>query len=57
MIDVNQGWDLATARENWTAYSEHNLHWIEEPISADRPLSEWEDLALQPGAPIAAGEN
>lgn len=57
MIDVNQGWDLATARENWTAYSKHNLHWIEEPISADRPLSEWEDLALQPGVPIAAGEN
>lgn len=57
MIDVNQGWDLATAQENWIAYSEHNLDWIEEPIPADRPLSEWEDLALQPGAPIAAGEN
>ena len=40
MIDVNKDWDLATARENWTAYSEHNLHWIEEPISADRPLRE-----------------
>ena len=57
MIDVNQGWDLATAQENWIAYSKHNLDWIEEPIPADRPLSEWEDLALQPGAPIAAGEN
>ena len=57
MIDVNQGWDLATARENWIAYSEHNLDWIEEPLAADRPLSEWKDLALQPGAPIAAGEN
>ena len=57
MIDVNQGWDIATALENWTAYSEHNLQWIEEPISADRPLNEWEDLASQPGAPIAAGEN
>ena len=57
MIDVNQGWDLATARENWIAYSEHNLDWIEEPIPADRPLSEWGDLALQPGAPIAAGKD
>ena len=57
MGDVNQGWDIYTAKDNWLVYSEFNLNWIEEPIPADRPLSEWRHLASQGGAPIAIGEN
>ena len=57
MVDVNQGWDIYTAKDNWLVYSEFNLNWIEEPIPADRPLSEWRHLASQGGAPIAIGEN
>ena len=57
MVDVNQGWDLSTAMNNWPAYSNFNLDWIEEPLPADRPLYEWSKLATQEGSPIAAGEN
>ena len=57
MVDVNQGWDLSTAMNNWPAYSNFNLNWIEEPLPADRPLYEWSKLATQEGSPIAAGEN
>ena len=57
MVDVNQGWDLSTAMNNWPAYSKFNLNWIEEPLPADRPLYEWSKLATQEGSPIAAGEN
>jgi D-galactarolactone cycloisomerase len=57
MVDVNQGWDLSTAMNNWPAYSNFNLDWIEEPLPADRPLYEWSKLATQGGSPIAAGEN
>lgn len=57
MTDVNQGWNLSTAIDNWSSYSDFNLRWIEEPLPADRPLSEWRQLAAQKGSPIAAGEN
>ena len=57
MTDVNQGWDLVTAKDNWGPYSDFGLRWIEEPLPADRPISEWQALAAQPGSPIAAGEN
>ena len=50
MVDVNQGWDIDTAIDNWSAYSEFNLNWIEEPIPADRPLTEWRHLASQEGS-------
>ena len=57
MTDVNQGWDVETACENWAAYSEFNLGWIEEPLPADRPLDEWRQIAALGGSPVAAGEN
>ena len=57
MTDINQGWDLPTARANWPAYSEFDLGWIEEPLPADAPLVDWQRLAAVPGAPIATGEN
>ncbi|MDP6872252.1 MAG: mandelate racemase/muconate lactonizing enzyme family protein [Alphaproteobacteria bacterium] len=57
MSDVNQSWDLATARKNWPEYSEFDLGWIEEPIPADQDLDSWRQIAALPGAPVAAGEN
>ena len=57
MTDINQGWDIETACANWPAYSDFDLGWIEEPLPADAPLDQWQRLAEQPGASIAAGEN
>ena len=57
MTDVNQGWDVETACENWSAYSDFDLRWIEEPLPADRPLDEWRRIASLGGSPMAAGEN
>ena len=57
MVDVNQGWDLSTAINNWPSYSNFDLDWIEEPLPADRPVYEWSQLAAQEGGPIAVGEN
>lgn len=57
MTDVNQGWDLETALDNWSDYSDFDLRWIEEPLPADRPIEEWRQLANRSGSPIAAGEN
>ena len=56
MTDVNQGWDVETACANWSAYSDFDLGWIEEPLPADRPLDEWRRIAALGGSDIAAGE-
>ena len=37
MVDVNQGWDLATACRMAPKLAEFGLDWIEEPLPADRP--------------------
>jgi len=57
MVDANQGWDLAEARAMLPALAPFGLDWLEEPLRADRPWSEW--LALKGETPIAlaAGEN
>ena len=31
--------------------------WLEEPLRADRPVSEWQQLARGTPIPLAAGEN
>ena len=57
MVDANQAWDLESAAR----YIEHlvplNPFWVEEPIAADHPLKDWQILAAQSSAPLAAGEN
>ncbi len=57
MIDANQAWDLSTAVEMTCAFESFGLIWLEEPLRADRPLSEWQALASQTGMRLAAGEN
>jgi L-alanine-DL-glutamate epimerase-like enolase superfamily enzyme len=57
MVDVNQGWDLATAGATLPRLAEFPLVWIEEPLMADRPAAEWTQVAAAAPAPLAAGEN
>jgi len=55
MVDANQGWDLATAADMAKRMASFHLGWLEEPLRADRPWSEWQ--RLKDGLPLAGGEN
>lgn len=57
MGDANQAWDVERAVGRVRAMAQYNLTWLEEPIHADRPLSEWETLADASPIPLAGGEN
>jgi L-alanine-DL-glutamate epimerase-like enolase superfamily enzyme len=57
MVDVNQGWDLAAAGAMLPKLAEFPLVWIEEPLMADRPATEWTQVAAAAAAPLAGGEN
>lgn len=57
MVDVNQGWDLRTACAMSPKLAAFGLHWIEEPLAADRPVNEWTQVAACSPAPLAGGEN
>lgn len=57
MVDANQAWDLATATEMAAAFVDFDLGWLEEPLRADRPWSEWQQLARTSAPALAAGEN
>ncbi len=57
MVDVNQGWDLRTACALTPKLAEFGLGWIEEPLMADRPLSEWTQVAAVAPTQLAGGEN
>lgn len=57
MVDVNQGWDLATACRMAPKLAEFGLGWIEEPLAADRPLAEWTQVAAAAPTVLAGGEN
>src|SRR5207237_9247765 len=56
-VDVNQGWSLAQALEQAPPLEEFGLVWLEEPLRADRPWSEWRTLRDKVSMPIAGGEN
>jgi len=56
-IDANQGWDTTTALAMFEQIKDTRLAWIEEPLRADRPLSEWAQLSRASTHPLAAGEN
>jgi L-alanine-DL-glutamate epimerase-like enolase superfamily enzyme len=55
--DANQGWSLTQALEIAPRLAEFDLAWLEEPIRADRPWQEWQNLRECAGPPLAAGEN
>jgi D-galactarolactone cycloisomerase len=57
MVDANQAWSIDEALAMLPALSEFDLDWLEEPLRADRPWSEWKRLAAGTPIPLAAGEN
>lgn len=57
MVDANQAWTRDQALVHLQRWSGFGLRWVEEPLSADTPLTEWQALAKQVDTPIAAGEN
>ena len=56
-VDVNQGWSLGQALQQAPALEEFNLMWLEEPLRADRPWSDWNELKQKTKIPLAGGEN
>jgi L-alanine-DL-glutamate epimerase-like enolase superfamily enzyme len=57
MVDANQGWNFAQARDAVVQLSDRNVGWIEEPIAADSHPEEWAELAQLSASPLAGGEN
>jgi L-alanine-DL-glutamate epimerase-like enolase superfamily enzyme len=55
--DVNQGWGIETALRLAPPLQQFNLAWLEEPLRADRPWSEWRTLQKRLTIPLAGGEN
>ena len=57
MVDANQAWTLQEALNQADRLRDLKLQWLEEPLRADRPWSEWQSLARTTPVPLAAGEN
>ena len=55
--DVNQGWTIERALELAPPLADFDLAWLEEPIRADCPWQEWQNLRKNARVPLAAGEN
>jgi len=55
--DVNQGWTIERALELAPPLADFDLAWLEEPIRADCPWQEWQNLRKKARVPLAAGEN
>lgn len=57
MADSNQAWTVAQATEWLDAAKGLGLQFLEEPIAADSPLTDWRDLSQKTATPLATGEN
>ncbi len=57
MLDANQAWSLAEAKNFIGKISDYPIEWLEEPLAADRPEAEWVELSWASPIPLAAGEN
>lgn len=57
MVDANQGWSLAEAQSMAERLQGYGLGWLEEPLRADRPWTEWQALRAGTDIPLAGGEN
>ncbi len=57
MVDANQGWTLDQAIAMAPQLERFHLGWLEEPLRADRPWSEWQALAKATTIALAGGEN
>lgn len=56
-VDANQAWALDTAIVMARRMEAFALDWLEEPLRADRPWSEWKRLASATRIALAGGEN
>jgi L-alanine-DL-glutamate epimerase-like enolase superfamily enzyme len=56
-VDANQGFSLGQALDEASKLDEFGLMWLEEPLRADRPWSEWRSLRDRVSMPLAGGEN
>ncbi|HEY0879285.1 MAG TPA: mandelate racemase/muconate lactonizing enzyme family protein [Zeimonas sp.] len=56
-VDANQAWNIDTALAMGAQMERFDLAWLEEPLRADRPWSEWRRLSQATRIPLAAGEN
>lgn len=57
MVDANQAWAPDEARQMAERLAAQAPLWLEEPIAADAPLDQWQQLAQRSPIPLAAGEN
>jgi L-alanine-DL-glutamate epimerase-like enolase superfamily enzyme len=57
MVDANQAWSVEEAIRMSHVLAPFDVQWLEEPVLADLPWSEWTRLAKQSAIPLAAGEN
>lgn len=57
MVDANQSWTLEQACEIAPRLDAFGLGWLEEPLRADQPWSQWRTLSRACAIPLAAGEN
>jgi L-alanine-DL-glutamate epimerase-like enolase superfamily enzyme len=57
MTDANQGWSLSEALDLAPRLERFELTWLEEPLRADQPWTEWRRLKSATKLPLAAGEN
>jgi len=55
-LDANQAYDVPTARRMAERLMAHHPVWLEEPLRADAPAADWQEVAAA-GLPVAAGEN
>ncbi|MDA0342208.1 MAG: mandelate racemase/muconate lactonizing enzyme family protein [Proteobacteria bacterium] len=57
MVDTNCPWTPEKAREMTLAFSEYDIHWIEEPINPPEDFRALAKLREDTGVAVAAGEN
>jgi len=55
--DANQAWDTHTAIAFAKGVGPGRLQWLEEPLPAYAPVTEWRALSAAAPMPLAAGEN
>lgn len=57
MVDANQAWGFEEARQMAERLAVFQPEWLEEPIAANAPVEQWQQLAQRSPIPLAAGEN
>lgn len=57
MVDANQSWSLEEAIEAGKVLADIPIAFLEEPLLANQPYSDWARLTESCAIPLAAGEN